>query len=316
MAEWQSFNPSDLIPSEIVGLASACSTVGDQLAIVLDTAAMVLDVAKNFVSGFSDPLATVTEALQDLILSMVQAFTQTGIYMLKHAPLSAKIPATPSRWLRDVAYSLDDLYDEERPILVDENAYVGAVVFLATSQYYKDLMSLFNNMLKLFGMVGPTLDQIASWKNVGDPLLVIPGVGRAPDWESKRMIDFMPDLGKIVDLFLNFSNSVAAAQDASSLYGLFADQLSMKAEALRAISDDVTSLVEKLTENMGFEGAYMLPIYGQGDKTWLQQQLVNSTGGPMDLPDAQFSLGVVFLATGGTSEPADLLFTLMGLETE
>lgn len=235
--------------------------------------------------------------------------------MLKHAPLSAKIPSTPSRWLLDVAYSLDDLYDDERPILVDENAYIGAVVFLATSQYYKDLMSLFNGMLGLFGMVGPTLSQVASWNDIGDPLVVIPGVGRAPDWEAKRMADFMPDLGKVVDLFLNFSNSISAAQGASSLYGLFADQLSMKADALRSISTDVTSLVEKLTSNMGFEGAYMLHIYGQGDKEWLQQQLTQSTGGPLDLIDAQFSIGVVFLATGGTTEPADLLFSLMGLET-
>lgn len=313
MAEWQSFNPSDLVPEAIVDLAEACSTVGDQLAAVLDTAADVVDLASNFVQGFSDPLATVTEALQDLIEATVQAFTQTGVYMLKHAPLSAKIPATPRRWLSDAAYSLDDIYDEERPILVDENAYVGAVVFLGTSQYYKDLMSLFNNMLTLFGMVGPSIDQVNSWKIPGDPLNVIPGVGRAPDWESKRMIDYMPELGKIADLFLDFSKGVAAAQDASSLYGLFADQLKLKADALRAISDDVESLVETLTQNMGFEGAYMLPIYGQGDKAWLQQEMLTSTGGPMDLPDAQFSLGVVFLATGGTSEPADLLFTLMGL---
>lgn len=316
MAEWKSFNPSDLMPNEIMDLASTCSSVGDQVATVLDAAATVLDVIKNFVSGYNDPLASVIDSLQDLIMSTVQQFTQAGVYMLKHVPLSSKIPASPTKWLYDVASSLDDVYDENRPILVDPNAYIGAVVFMATSQYYKDLMSLFYGMLRLFGLAGPTEDQIAAWKDIGVDIPIVPGVGRAPDWESKRMIDFIPELGTLADLLINFSLGIAAAQGASDLYSMFADQLAAKAEALRSIADDAASIASKFEQNMGFEGAYMLPIYGQGDKEWLQSQLINSTGGPRDIRGAQFSLGVVFLATGGTSTPADLLFTLIGLSTE
>lgn len=313
MAEWVTFEPSSLIPSEIIDLASSCSTVGDQIASVLDAAATVLDVIKNFVTGYNDPLGAVIDSLQDLIMSTVQAFTQTGIYMLKHVPLSPKIPASPLKWMLDVAYSLEDLYDQNRPILVDPNAYVGAVVFMATSEYYKDLMSLFRGMLSLFGLLGPTAAQVSSWKTLGEIIPIVPGVGRAPDWESKRMIDYIPELGMLADLFINFSLSISAAQSASDLYGLFADQLAAKAAALRSIADDVQSILDRFETNLGFEGAYMLPIYGQGDKAWLQQQLLSSTGGPMDLRDAQYSLGVMFLTTGGTSEPADFLFTLMGI---
>lgn len=313
MAEWIELNPADLFPSSIVDLVEACGTVGDSVATVLEVSADVLDVVKNFVGGYVDPLTSVVSELQDLIASTVQAFTQTGVYVLKHVPLSSKLSSTPSRWLSEVASSLDDIYDESRPILVDENAYVGAAVMLATSRYYKDVMQIYSDMMELFDIVIPSLDQISKWKSIGEEFEVVSGVGRAPDWESKRLIDYIPELGKIADIFVNFSDSISTARTATDLYDAFANQLRDKANVLRSISDTVEALSDSIASKLGFEGAYILPIYGQGDKAWLQGQLVNSTGGPLDLEDANFSVGVVFLATGGTSEPADLLFTLMGL---
>jgi hypothetical protein len=313
MATWITLDPGNLIPSSIEELSDACSTVGDTVATVLETSADVLDIVKNFVSGYDDALSTTVGTLQNLIADTIQQFTQNGIYLLKHAPPSFKYETSPRTWLRQVSRSLDDRYDENRPILVDPNAYVGAVVLMGTSNSFKDLYAAFGNLLRLLGMLVPSEDQIDKWPTVGELFEVVPGVGQAPDWESKRLVDYIPKLGEIADLFLDFSDSVSTAATAADIYSRFADQLRLKASTLREISTRVSELVEEITQFLGFSTVHLLPIYGQGDSEWLKDQLQNSTGGPLEDEGAEHSFGVVLLATGATSTPAELLFSLMGL---
>jgi hypothetical protein len=314
VAKWISYNPNSLFPSSLQDLSDECATVGDSVAAVLETAATVLDVVKNFVAGYDDALSAVVGPLQELIASTIQQLTQTGIYMLKHAPLSSAYDTSPRRWLLDAARSLDDLYDENRPILVDSSAYVGAVALVATADSFANLLKQFRSMLRLFGMLVPTAVQIDRWPDAGEEFVVVPGVGQAPDWEAKRLADFIPELGQIAEMFIGFSRNIATAATAADLYGLFADQLRLKAQTLRQISSKVSDLMDAIAGNLVFGNIHALLIYGQGDKAWLQDQLTNSEGGPLEMQDAKNSIGVVFLATGGTSANADLLFQLLGID--
>jgi hypothetical protein len=313
MAEWTTLDPQKLLPDSVTELSDACASVGDSMATVLETAADVLDIVKNFVKGYDDALHGIVDTLQNLIADTVQQLTQTGVYVLKHAPPSYKSPTRPRSWLHQVAISVDDVYDEKRPILVDPNGYVGAVVLMATTNDFQDLYRKFRGLLSLFGMLAPTIEQIELWPSAGDEFIVKPGVGQAPDWDAKRLVDYIPKLGEVADIFLNFSDSVSTAATAVDLYGMFADQLRLKAQVLRQIATRVKDIMDEIADSFTFSQVHLLPIFGQGDSEWLKDQIENSTGGPLEAEGAEHSLGVVFLATGATSTPAELLFSLMGL---
>jgi len=204
---------------------------------------------------------------------------------------------------------LSDTYDSNRPILVDPYAYVGCVVVMTTTANYP---SLFSKLFNLFGMLIPSADQVAAWPTRGNVFEVVEGVGRDPNWARKRIADIVPGVGQIVDTLLNFSGAVSSAAGASDIYGLFANQLRNKATLLQQISTLISGIVSSIEDSMGFSDAYLLPIMGQGDKAWLQSEIVTSTGGPRNVASANYSAGVTFLTTGGTTAPAELLLSLFG----
>lgn len=310
MAEWESFDATGVIPDEIISVAEDAADLAAVLGPILDTAADVVDLAALFVQGYNDAQKAAIEAFQDLLLSTVQQLLTTGVYMLPHVPASWKLNTTPNSWLRAVTRSLDDVYDENRPILVDPYAYVGCVVVMTSVPNYPNL---FGKLLRLFGLLIPSNDQVNAWPTPYDEFQVIPGVGQAPDWMSKRIADFVPQVGELVDVLLNFSDSVTAAAAASDIYGRFAEQLRQKAIILNQIAATVDEIVASLEESTDFTGAFVLPIIGQGDKAWLQNEILTATGGPHDLEYVNYSAGITFLTTGGTSAPAELLLSLFGL---
>lgn len=312
MTKWIQFDPVQLIPTDLADLAEEAATVGDTLGTILETAATVLDVVSLFVQGYQDAQKALVEALQDAIYAVTQQLTQTGVYWLVHVPASRKIRSDPEYWLSDVAKSLDDVYDENRPILVDPSAFVGCIAVMGTTQSFDDLYIQFQKLFLLFGALVPDEITVSSWPSIGDPFTPVPGVGQAPDWGSKRIADLVPDTGRIVDVLNDFADSITAAAGASDIYGLFGDLLRQKADILREIGDTVDAIIAAITENTDFGGAYLLPIYGQGDSEWLKSQLAESTGGPMDL-DTDYSAGMVFLTTGATTAGPDLLFDMFGL---
>lgn len=316
MAEWTEFDASKLFPQELADLLSVTDPLVSVLSSALDIMADVVDVAALFVQGFTDPQAAAIAAVQDAINAVVQQLTQTGVYYCLHMAPSYSGKLYPIQWVTQIARSLDDFSDENRPILVDENAYVGAVAVAVTASTYQGLFQDYRAMFDMFGKRVATATQISRWKNRNDPWTIQAGVGQAPDWNSKKLGDIVPPVGELAKKFLAFSDSVSSAIGGSQIYDAFADQLRSKAALLSSFADDVNSILTSIEALLQLEGAYVLPIYGQGDASWVQSILLNSTGGPLDDSQAQYTAGVVFLTTGGTTDQVDLLFDLFGLPKE
>lgn len=316
MAEWQQFDPTDLYPQEVENAINTFGPVVDALSTALGALGTIVDTVALFAQGMGNINEALITAAQDLITSIFQQLTQTGVFWLFHMSPSVSYTLTPQQWLSQVSNSLYDRMDERRPVLVDENAYVGAVVVMATSENLKELLTDFYNMMELFQNSIASLSQIQSWKDPGEEFEVVSGVGRAPNWDSKKVVDIIPGLGEIAEKMLGFANSIAGPDSASDIYSGFASALSAKASYLTNFVASIQTILDTISLILNFEGAFVLPIYGQGDADWVSSQLQNSTGGPLDVDDANYSIGAIFLATGGTTEPADTLFDLFGLPKE
>lgn len=316
MAEWEEFDPSALFPDELADLLAVTEPLASVLGTALDIMADVVDVAALFVQGFSDAQAAAIAAVQDAINSVVQQLTQTGIYYLVHMAPSYSGILTPAGWTSQVASSLTDYSDPARPILVDPGAYVGAVAVCVVASTYKGMLSDYRGMFDTFGKRIVDAAQIERWPERDDPWQVTGGVGQAPDWGSKKLGDIIPPIGEIAKKMLAFSDSITGAIGGNAIYSAFADQLRDKAALLIGFANTVSALLSSIENMLNWEGAYVLPIYGQGDATWLQSILTDSRGGPWNVSGARYTAGVMFLATGGTSTQVDLLFDLFGLPKE
>ena len=321
MSSWQQFDPTDLYPSEVATAIDSFDDVVNALSTALGALGTVIDVISTFAQGVSDINEALIKAAQDLIVSIFQQMTQTGVYWLFHMSPSFSYRMTPQQWVSQVAASLYDRMDERRPAIVDgsdwdASIYVGGVAILATSENLKDLLTDYYQLMELFQNALASLTQIQSWKDPYAALEVVPGIGRAPNWNSKKVVDIIPGLSEIAEKMLGFANTIAGPNPASDIYSGFVDALAAKAAYLTNFVTSIQNILNAISVILNFEGAFVLPIYGQGDLDWLSSQLTNSTGGPLDVDGANYSIGAMFLALGGTSQPADTLFDLFGLAKE
>lgn len=316
MTEWEDFDASALYPDELESLLSVTAPLADTLGAALSVMADVVDVASLFVQGFSDAQAEAIKSVQDAINATVQQLTQTGVYYTVHMPPSRSGVMTPASWINQVSESFSDYSDENRPILVDPEAYVGAIAVMVTASTYRGLLQEYRSMFDTFEKKIADASQISRWPNRDDPWVVTSSVGRAPDWGSKKLGDIVPPVNVIAKKILSFSSAITGAASGSTIYSAFAEQLRSKSETLTAFSEEITGLLGSIDELLNWDGAYILPIYGQGDSEWVKSSLVSSTGGPRDLEDSNYTAGVMFLSTGGTTAEIDLLFDLFGMPKE
>lgn len=313
MAEWQQFDPRGLLPTYITDSLDQLETVNDILATGLEGLKTAIDVLKIFIQGINDLNQIYIDAARALITSLIQQLTQTGVYSIFHVTPSVSKTMTPRQWLSQVGNSLYDRMDERRPILVDPYAYIGATVILGTSENLRELFDNFYNLMDMLKNLLGKLGQSANWKDVGSEFEVIPGVGKIPNWRSVKIVDIIPYLDVIVEKLISYSNSILGPSDASSIYDEYIVQLQEKIDFLVGFIQSIEDIVNLLSVILNFEGAFVLPIFGQGDAAWLVNELTTSIGGPMDVEDANYTVGGMFLVTGGTTAPMETLFQVMGM---
>lgn len=314
-AEWIQFSAADLFPQEMADALSTIGSTADTLSSVLDLAADVVDIAALFVSGLADLNAALIAATKALIDSLVQQLLGTGVYMLEYISPSPGIDTNPFAWLTAVSRSFDDPYDANKPILVDPSGYVGALVLVQTGPSFKDLMALFEKLAALFEALTYVGDDLFKLKEPGDtPPAFIPGTAEEPNWKSLTVAKLVPPIGLIAEQLKAFGDTITSALSAGDIYSAFADILRSKADILRDVADTIQQALDTLLALLDATG-FILPIYGQGDKTFVQRALLTSTGGPLSISPAlaTYTAGFMFLAQGGTTGPADVLFDLFGV---
>lgn len=313
-AEWQNFAVADLFPQEMADAIDQVQSTADTLGAALDIAASIMDLVGTFVSSTADLNEAIIDSMQALIDSLIQQLLGTGVYMLTHIPDTFALRVNPQRWLVEVSYSLNDVFDPNVPLLVDPFAYVGGLVVLGVGPDFRELMKQFRALFELFGALIASIEQLDDIVLPGETPTVIPsGVGKAPNWESITVAKLVPGIGTIVEQLRSFSQFIEKAKRGNELYERFGNLLRNKANALRAIADAIQQALDDIAAALDVAGAYILPIYGQMDKRTLQAVLLTSEGGPLDLGDNQFAAGFMFLAQGGTTAPRDVLFDLFGV---
>ncbi len=317
-AQWQNFNPLDLVDDEIQDVVTFCMDTAETLGESLQFLADAVGIAATFTQDLVDINKLIIEETQELIYAVVQALTQTGVYWTWYMPPSFTQKVPPSKWLSDMAKSFDDVMDPDRPML-PTRAFVGAVCVVVTGRSWNELFKLFREFFALFRKVIAQEVQTDGWGTLGDPFVVIPGVGKEPNWGSMTLLDVIPPIGDIVRLLLGFADQITAAR--SGLLETFADFLSDKADVLLSLSDKFQQILDELESLLQFEGAWILPIYGEFDSGDIQNILQHTEGGPEDLSGMDYTAGVMLLSNGGTTggeavDPviaAGNLLTLFGL---
>jgi hypothetical protein len=310
-AKWIQFDPSKLYPSGVAAVASVCQTTAETIAKDVRFLATATELAALFSQSFIDLNEATIKSTTELIDAAIQQL-RSGVYWTFHIPGAFTQTLPPSRWLSDLAYSLDDRMDPERPILPTKQ-YMSAIVICGTTESYPLLIENFRALFELFNKFIATEEQTQYWQDPGSPWDVLPGVGQAPNWGNMILSDLVPPIGDLVRVLTGFRDQITSASP--SLLQEYADFLNLKADELEKIADKLDEILQQLENFLNFEGAWLLPIYGEFDTDDLQLILTNSEGGPVDVEGANYTGGCMFLAAGGLDPQtaADNLFDLFGL---
>jgi len=316
--EWKQFDPTLLFPSSIQDALDSSGVIdlANTLGTALDAMSYAIDVASTFIGGFTDIHGALIQSVQDALWAVVQQLLETGIYSTFHMPRSQIATLPPLQFTYDLAMSLDDTFDPNRPILVDPSAYVGAIVICGTTNNYRDLIYQYRSMFETFKKKIADATQIGRWLTREDPWETHVGVGMAPNWSSIKLGEVVPPIGDLAREILSFSDTLTSAMAGQDIYESFAGILSEKADQLREFSEGILAILASIQSMLDWEGAFVLQVYGQGDAAWLQNILTTARGDLYEVENANFTAGAMFLATGGTTAPVDLLMDLFGLPKE
>jgi hypothetical protein len=266
---------------------------------------------QDFSSTTEIAIKELYDAVVLLLNSFIQALTQTGVYKLTYFTPSFSNFITPEEWLRAVGRSLYDKMDERRPILIDPAAYVGAIVVMATSDNLKSLMERFNNFFRLLQGLIASLSQISSWPTYPNEFQVVAGVGQYPNWSSIKIADIVPGMNQVCNMLIGMINNLLPPQSTSDVLDAAVSLIANKILELQEFLTKIFNVIQTINAILNFEGVFLLPVAGHGDADWLYEQWNSTQGGPLDVENATYTVGGVFLATGGAD--ISTLFSFFGL---
>lgn len=315
MPKWINFNPQDIFPDELVESAENIQDTAEALADGVQILADVTRVAATFAQDFSDPQKTLIEEAQNAIYEVTDQLIKTAIYWCWHIPPSFNSRISIEQWLSDMSYSFDDYMDLERP-KIKKTEKTGALCIVGTSDKYEDLLDSFRGLFNLFSKLIASEEQTNRWPTPSDTITVSTGVGKEPNWGNMVLLDLISPMGDLTRVLTGYAETISPAK--SGLLDSYADFLDQKADFLLNISQSLEDILNTLNTLLDFEGGWVLPIYGYYDTSDLQYILRNTTGGPTDVENSEYTGGVMLLATGGTQtfDYADALFDLFGISTE
>jgi hypothetical protein len=310
-AEWREFDSAALFPQELADLMGVVASTADVVATAAETLATAAELAAVFAQDFADAQAAIVQALREQVYQVIQQLNSTDVYLTFHLPVSITHRLPPGQWLSDVALSFDDYMDANRPMMPTP-AFVSVIALVSTAGDYGLLLSKLKYLWALLKkFISPDF-QRSRWPLPKDPFKVIPGVGAAPNWSRTNLKNVIPPIGKITDKLEAFVKILNTAE--RGVLQTFADFLKDKAKILRDFSNTLQSLLDDLLSILDMPSMHMLTIYGEYTGDELKRLIQGTSGGPASDPDAAYTGGIVFLATGGTSSPtsADALMSLFG----
>lgn len=304
MAEWESFTwNGDPLKSTIQGIASAASAIIGTIADLLDFLATILEIIAALIIDFTDPLAAITSALQNLIQNFLEMLFG-DFYILVVGPLSANDTFGPTGFTRRVAGSFDDLYDYMRPQFGASDLVCG-ISFYFNFSTLQEIASAIQGLGILFGGAVTEFENFANsvenyvpYEQLTEAQLTQRTYGRPPDWFNGTVFATVTIMEQLYGPLKQMAELIAPASAAGDFLNNYAQAIRGLADQLTYIADQLDYIVSLLNSSLFTAARLHVPLavggndYLKASFQTAQQSLIDSGSFSEDY----YSFGIVVVS--------------------
>lgn len=196
---WKQSRINGPVNKELKSVIAPINNALGAVAPILSAAEALLNVAKVFVQGQSDPFSSILDGAISGLESKINDTFGTRFSVLTVNPFKLPRPSgydsqgipllSPNDAIRIMRNSFDDLGDSERPQF-SPSATVAAFGIMATGSNVSQLTQLMGSLVKLFAI--PEWELALNILNQKSAPATPASASVAPDWESLALNSFSP----------------------------------------------------------------------------------------------------------------------------
>lgn len=329
-ANWGRAGLDRLYPQDGQPVVDEIATAVEGLTGLIDVVRGVLDIAAGLLLTPVDLISAVLEVALAAIDALIEGLLGTGLGVTWNFPTSYKTSPTVTASLNQLADSMVDEYDPDRPFGESEDNYFALWAVFGVAPSIKELLSLFSTLARLFQLPlevnlddseGSYFDRF--FKKSGYPPELNVDQAVLPNWHSVNLADF----GVLGD----FVSTLKTVRDALSRPATNAGHIRKVLEIVGRRLDTIADAAKRLTTLLGDlaafgllkSGLYAVQITGQGSVAQ-QAAAVRSASAADDFPfkgtDRLAASAYIAVhtqaATGAGLAVFKTLFALKDLEAE
>jgi len=261
-SQWVRGSLGLLVPytSDLQNLLETLSDAERLATSTLEASKAALNLAKSLSSYSTDPASYVLTSLKTEICLVAQQLNNLGVYVLPYAvyresALENNRGGTLG-WLNAWYYSLDDIYDKNRPTIIGDT-YCWQVICLVgapslSDQNFLMALSAFKDVFNVdeFSDLSTFLAQKKSPENIVAHNINTSGQSCPPDWHSGKLSDALPGLQSIIDALFLVASAIPVGDDNVSVITNAITILENRANTLlyaaQTIRDSLTTKLQAL----------------------------------------------------------------------
>lgn len=325
VTKWTKFDP---VGGWLEDVAAGSETLRAAAAGVETVAEGVRDVAQvlALVEGFlgTDPIKTAMATIGGAYDALISDLEGADLYALPILPHSWKDllhEYTYSNAMVDVASSLSDRMDPNRPILSDGAAYASFTLLIGADNWMD-----FRKLLKILDGMFST-EQLGKWSRFADlrfqfdkhkrrpiPRAERGSQGETWDWYRTDWIELVPPVGEILRALRDLSDwAVGGADSLARMLEDLAELVIERADYIRQIAEEMAKLLEFLA-NIRKLVPYASVLFTSADRGGTQAYLTDLVNAG-NAPGFKLVAGVSILT--GTANPdafVDIVKRALGIQ--
>lgn len=300
---------SDAIKSALTPVSNALGAI----APILSAAQALLNIAKAFISGTTDPTQSLLSSLISELEDLVNDTFGSGVFLLTVNPFKLEgiqrfddfgTPLlTPAEAIDIMIESFDDLGDQARPQFSD-SATVTAFGLMATAPDLAGLLDLIRQLLALLNIPEWELILTEHEEKADDQFVK----SQVPDWESLRLNSFSPfdqvqrDLLELLEAARG--TQVVADDNLTDLI----EMLTKKVSRIQEITERIRDIIDQAAGSATGLYTFNLPPTVGGNE--LIQQQLRDPFLEQCVPNG-YTVATLFVGGGPSLTPVDNLRKLL-----
>lgn len=288
--------------AEVPGLAPLITLVQGSLSAVnaaLNVVKASYTLQKTFVVDRVDVLQAVLEEVRTELAGMIEGLEESGIYYTAHVPRTPATAVGPTAWLTQVAASMVDSSDANRPNLVTPQA-VTLVVIMVTLPDFVEMTAGAGAICTAFAR--PANVRPGAWSQAEIESTWMQnwayGRGVAPDWGSTKFSALVPSMGDLASALRKAMGTLSYGVGATQLIDGYIAFVDSKIALVNALQDELEAVVTAFELLADLPPAHVLVVSGMHTTTSLKEALL-AEGLPSDV--APGTLGAPGLLAGGAA---------------